>query len=63
MAGTLDDPAAFKPTMDVYWRSVQIQPWAHTGGERTRFPKMPTWCPETLKNHRLRAGSLALGRS
>jgi hypothetical protein len=40
LAGTLDDPAAFKPTMDVYWSSAQ--PWVHTGSERTRFPKMPT---------------------
>ena len=40
LAGTLDDPAAFKPTMDVYWSSAQ--PWVHIRGERTRFPKMPT---------------------
>jgi hypothetical protein len=40
LAGTLDDPAVFKPTMDVYWSSAQ--PWVHTGGERTRFQKMPT---------------------
>ena len=40
LAGTLDDPAAFKPTMDVYWSSAQ--PWVHTSDERTRFPKMPT---------------------
>jgi hypothetical protein len=39
LAGTLDDPGAFKPTVDVYWSSVQ--PWVHAGGERTRFPKMP----------------------
>ena len=39
LAGTLDDPAAFKPTMDVYWSSAQ--PWVHTSSERTRFPKMP----------------------
>jgi hypothetical protein len=39
LVGTLDDPAAFKPTMDVYWSSAQ--PWVHAGGERTRFPKMP----------------------
>jgi hypothetical protein len=25
LAGTLDDPAAFKPTMDLYWSSAQ--PW------------------------------------
>ena len=40
LAGTLDDPATFKPTMDVYWSSAQ--PWVHTSGERARFPKMPT---------------------
>ena len=40
LAGTLDDPAPFKPTMDVYWSSAQ--PWVHTSSERTRFPKMPT---------------------
>ena len=40
LAGTLDDPAAFKPTMDVYWSNAQ--PWVHTSGERRRFPKMPT---------------------
>ena len=40
LAGTLDDPAAFKPAMDVYWSSAQ--PWVHTSDERTRFPKMPT---------------------
>jgi hypothetical protein len=39
LAGTLDDPGAFKPTMDVCWSSVQ--PWFHAGGERTQFPKMP----------------------
>jgi hypothetical protein len=40
LAGGLDDPAAFKPTMDVYWSSSQ--PWMHTDGERHRFDKMPT---------------------
>jgi hypothetical protein len=40
LAGTLDDPTAFKPTMDVYWSSAQ--PWVHIGDERTKFPKMPT---------------------
>jgi hypothetical protein len=40
LAGTLDDPATFRPTMDVYWSSAQ--PWVHTSSERTRFPKMPT---------------------
>ena len=40
LAGTLDDPAAFKPAMDVYWSSAQ--PWVHASVERKRFPKMPT---------------------
>ena len=39
LAGTLDEPAVFNPTMDVYWSSAQ--PWVRAGGERTRFPKMP----------------------
>ena len=39
LAGTLDDPSVFKPTMDVYWSSVQ--PWVHAGGERTQFARMP----------------------
>src|SRR5579863_10004569 len=38
LAGTLDDPSAFKPTMDVYWSSAQQ--WVHAGGERTQFSKM-----------------------
>jgi hypothetical protein len=40
LAGTLDDPAAFTPTMEVFCSSAQ--PWVSTGGERARFPKMPT---------------------
>jgi hypothetical protein len=40
LAGTLDDPAAFTPTMEVFCSSAQ--PWMSTGGERARFPKMPT---------------------
>jgi hypothetical protein len=40
LAGTLDDPAMFKPTMDLYWSRAQA--WVQAGGERTRFPKMPT---------------------
>jgi hypothetical protein len=39
LAGTLDDPDAFKPTVDVYWSSAQA--WVHSGGERKRFEKMP----------------------
>lgn len=39
LAGTLDDPGAFKPTMDVYWDSAQ--PWVCDGGERQQFAKMP----------------------
>jgi hypothetical protein len=40
LAGTLDDPAGFKPTVDVYWSSAQ--PWVVAGGERTQFAKMPS---------------------
>src|SRR5215470_17035348 len=40
LAGTLDDPTAFKPTMDVYWSSAH--PWVQSGDDRTKFPKMPT---------------------
>jgi hypothetical protein len=40
LAGTLDDSAMFKPTMDLYWSRAQA--WLQAGGERTRFPKMPT---------------------
>ncbi len=39
LAGTLDDPAQFKPTMEVYCDSAQ--PWTLAGGERTRHAKMP----------------------
>ena len=39
LAGTLDDPAQFKPTMEVYCDSAQ--PWTHDGVERTRHAKMP----------------------
>jgi hypothetical protein len=40
LAGTLDDPAIFKPTMDLYWSRAQA--WVQAGGERTRFSGMPT---------------------
>lgn len=39
LAGTLDDPAAFTPAMEIYCSSAQ--PWMTAGGERQRFPKMP----------------------
>jgi hypothetical protein len=39
LAGTLDDPTAFTPTMDVYYSSAQ--PWFHVGAPRTQFAKMP----------------------
>ena len=38
LAGTLDDPAAFAPAMEIYCGSAQ--PWVHAGGERPRFDKM-----------------------
>ena len=37
--GTLDDPGAVKPAMQIYCDSAQ--PWISLGGERHRFPKMP----------------------
>ena len=40
LAGTLDDPTVFAPTMELFCGSAQ--PWMQTGGERKRFPKMPT---------------------
>jgi len=40
LTGTLDDPATYKPTMEIYCSSAQ--PWVHAGGERTRFAKMPS---------------------
>jgi hypothetical protein len=39
LAGTLDDPTAFAPAMEIYCSSAQ--PWVHAGGERPRFDKMP----------------------
>ena len=39
LAGTLDDPAQFTPTMELYCSSAQ--PWTQAGGERTKFAKMP----------------------
>ena len=39
LAGTLDDPSAYTPGMEIYCGSAQ--PWVHAGDERTRFPKMP----------------------
>ena len=39
LAGGLDDPSVFSPTMEVYCSSAQ--PCVHAGGERQQFPKMP----------------------
>jgi hypothetical protein len=39
LAGTVDDPGAFTPTIEVFCNSAQ--PWFHAGGERTRFAAMP----------------------
>ncbi len=39
MAGSLDDPSAVKPTMEIYCDSAQ--PWVRLEGERPRFPKRP----------------------
>jgi hypothetical protein len=40
MAGTLDDASWVKPGMEIFCDSAQ--PWVELGGERQRFPKMPT---------------------
>ena len=39
MAGSLDDPSLFKPTMDVFTDSAQ--PWDHMDPELAKFPGMP----------------------
>ena len=39
LVGTLDDPSAYQPAMEIYCSSAQ--PWVQLGGERNRFPKMP----------------------
>ena len=39
LAGGLDDPSVFKPTMELCCSSAQ--PWVHAGGERKQFPQMP----------------------
>lgn len=39
LAGTLDDPSAFNPAMEIYCSSAQ--PWTQTAGERQKFAKMP----------------------
>lgn len=39
LAGTLDDPSAVQPGMEIFCSSAQ--PWVNLGGERQRFPKMP----------------------
>jgi hypothetical protein len=40
LAGTLDDSATYKPTMEIYCSSAQ--PWVGASGERTQFAKMPS---------------------
>jgi len=39
LAGTLDDPAHFNPTMECYCDSAQ--PWTRTNDKRTQHCKMP----------------------
>jgi hypothetical protein len=39
VAGTLDEPADFIPSVDLYWS--RAHPWLHSGGERTHFAEMP----------------------
>jgi hypothetical protein len=38
LAGTLDDPAAYTPSMEIYCSSAQQ--WFHADTERKRFPKV-----------------------
>jgi hypothetical protein len=40
LAGTLDDPNAFQPTMDIYWNSAHQ--WLKAEGSRPCFAEMPT---------------------
>jgi hypothetical protein len=39
LAGTLDDPTAFRPTIEICCETAL--PWMHGDGERKRFPGMP----------------------
>jgi hypothetical protein len=39
LAGTLDDPAKFSPSMEIYCDSAQ--PWTRTADKRTLHAKMP----------------------
>jgi hypothetical protein len=39
LAGTLEDPATFRPAMEIYCDSAQ--PWTNEGSERKKFAKMP----------------------
>lgn len=39
LAGTLDDPAGYAPSMEIYCSSAQ--PWFPADTQRQRFPKMP----------------------
>ncbi len=41
MAGSLDDPSLFKPTMDIFTDSAQ--PWDHMDPDLPKFPGMPEW--------------------
>lgn len=40
LAGSLDDPTAYKPTVEFFCSSAQ--PWFHAAGERTQFARMPS---------------------
>lgn len=39
LAGSLDDPSGFRPTMDIYTASAQ--PWDHMNPNLPKFAKMP----------------------
>lgn len=39
LAGSLDDPSIYKPTVDIYTSSAQL--WDHMDPQTLKFPKMP----------------------
>jgi hypothetical protein len=40
LAGTLDDPEKFRPTMEIY--CCRVQPWMRASANRIQHAKMPT---------------------
>jgi hypothetical protein len=39
LAGSLDDPSIYKPTLDIFTSSAQ--PWDQMGPQTIKFPRMP----------------------